>query len=248
MQQSTAIKLIKKYLEVLDNNNFPYEDVYFFGSRLRGDHHKESDIDVCLVSNEYSDKKLSQMSNKASKLKEKVSSYIEPHLIGKNDFGKWHPLGGQVLKEGVKIKSNSHLFKKDYGDNTSRDKYTKFQIDESELDFDTFKVLSGVNKYNYSHICFGKLAIEKILKALIALRTNNYPEHKKDLTQLVKDLSLSDISKEDHLLLSELNKFNIFNGDMEVERNFSIKTTKESSEIFYIRIVTLYEKIRNKLI
>ncbi|MEI6887499.1 MAG: nucleotidyltransferase domain-containing protein, partial [bacterium] len=63
MQQSTAIKLIKKYIKVLDKNNFPYEDVYFFGSRLRKDNKEDSDIDICLISNKYSDTKLSQMNN-----------------------------------------------------------------------------------------------------------------------------------------------------------------------------------------
>ncbi|MEI6887278.1 MAG: hypothetical protein WCK31_03525, partial [bacterium] len=170
------------------------------------------------------------------KLKEEVSKYIEPHLITTKEFGKWHPLGGQVLKEGVKVKSNSNLLKTDYTDYTSRDEYIKFQLDESELDFDTFMMLSRTKKYNYSQICFGRLAVEKILKALIALRTDLQPKHTKNLLVLIKDLSLSDISKKDYKLLDELNKFDIFNVDIKEERNLSIKATNKSSERFCLRI------------
>ena len=55
MGKIRTIKIIKKYAEKLKKEKFPFSSVYFFGSRVKGTNHKDSDIDVLVeLPEEYS--------------------------------------------------------------------------------------------------------------------------------------------------------------------------------------------------
>lgn len=246
MQQSTAIKLIKKYLKVLDENNFPYEDVYLFGSRARGDNHRDSDIDVCLISNKYSDNDVSKFSLKASELREKVSLYIEPHLIEKQDFGKWHPLGGYVLQDGIKILSKSSISEQRDIDTTNREEYIKFQLSDSKLDLDTFKLLFKSKRY-FSSLCFGERLIEKSLRAVVVSTNKKLPIYTKDIVKLASSLEVSSLTSKEKELIKEIGQFNIYIENPILEKKLRNKATKEYTDIKYAEILKLYKKILKKV-
>ena len=50
-----AEEQIKKYIEILKEDNLPIKKVILFGSFANGTHHKWSDIDLCIVSPKFKD-------------------------------------------------------------------------------------------------------------------------------------------------------------------------------------------------
>ncbi len=50
MVQKRLLNKLVRYRKALEAAKIPVHGMWLFGSRARGDHHEESDIDVCVVS------------------------------------------------------------------------------------------------------------------------------------------------------------------------------------------------------
>jgi len=104
MERVEALKIAQGYIKKLKENKLPIKKAYLFGSYARNEQHKHSDIDICLVVDNFRSDKLLRIWNKAGSLKDFNDELpIETVLVTKNEFSKWNPLPAIVMKEGIKI-------------------------------------------------------------------------------------------------------------------------------------------------
>lgn len=104
MQQDKALRIARGYIKKLKKNNLPIKKAYLFGSYARNQQNKYSDIDICLVVDNYRSDKVTRIWHNAMLLQDNENEiYIEPFIFTKKDFSIQNPLPGVVMKEGVRL-------------------------------------------------------------------------------------------------------------------------------------------------
>jgi len=100
--ESTIREIVDRYAQALEAK-FSIRFVYLFGSRVRGNPDNDSDIDVAVVSDDFSgdpvDDRLELM-----KLRRGIDLRIEPLPIPTRDFGPADPISREVLETGIRIR------------------------------------------------------------------------------------------------------------------------------------------------
>ncbi len=95
-------KTIQRYLKVLKENKINFKKVYLYGSCVRGDFTNDSDIDLAIVSDEFTgdfiDDGLLLM-----RLRRQVDSRIEPHPFLSDDFTPDNPFVKHIIETGEEI-------------------------------------------------------------------------------------------------------------------------------------------------
>ena len=98
--------IIKKYSQELKNNNINFKHIYLFGSYAKGNAHKDSDIDIAIISPKVErGKELLKKKMTLGKLTIKIDPRIEPILLEENELveGETSIMGDQVVKTGILI-------------------------------------------------------------------------------------------------------------------------------------------------
>lgn len=96
-------KISNKYREHLIKSGVSIDTMYLFGSYATGKYNKDSDIDVCIVSEGFGVDRQSERIN-LMKLRENIDDRIEPHPLSKEDFSNdWDPFVREIKKYGIKV-------------------------------------------------------------------------------------------------------------------------------------------------
>ncbi|WP_052345547.1 nucleotidyltransferase family protein [Alkaliflexus imshenetskii] len=101
MAKREIVDLLKKYILVLRSEGITVDKAYLYGSYLSNTATDESDIDVMIVTENEDD----YVTGKVWSLTRKVSSKIEPYLVGKGRFVNDNdsPLIDLVKRTGLEI-------------------------------------------------------------------------------------------------------------------------------------------------
>ena len=103
--KSRVYQIINQYLKILRENNLNYSKVYLYGSYAIGNYKDDSDIDLAIVSNDFSgdviDDQLLLM-----KLRRKVDLRIEPHPFLTEEFSTSDPFVKTIIETGEEIIEN----------------------------------------------------------------------------------------------------------------------------------------------
>ena len=104
MAQSEVIELLKNYIRILNAEGISVVKAYLFGSYSNNTATEASDIDVMIVSDRY-DERDDIASGKTWSLTRKISTKIEPLLIGIKKFNedKTSPLINMIKTKGIEI-------------------------------------------------------------------------------------------------------------------------------------------------
>lgn len=78
------------------------EGVYIFGSYAKGTFNAESDIDVLIVSSDFTGDIIEDM-QLVMKLRRKIDRRIEPHILEVKEFLEGNPFIEQIKNEMIKI-------------------------------------------------------------------------------------------------------------------------------------------------
>ena len=92
----------RKLLGICKKNDIVYLGV--FGSFAKGKGNKNSDIDLALIIDDYTDDFETQI--KLMTLREGDETIIEPHIFNKKDFKKNNPFINEIINSGIRIKIN----------------------------------------------------------------------------------------------------------------------------------------------
>jgi predicted nucleotidyltransferase len=101
MDQESAIKISKRYLNKLKRNKIRYIKAYLFGSAVRGTMQTDSDIDLAIVlpdgSSGFDTEVLLMV------LRNSRETIIEPHPFEQSYFTEDNPFVHEILKTGLRI-------------------------------------------------------------------------------------------------------------------------------------------------
>jgi len=94
-----AIKLAKKFIIYLHNQGIKIDSAYIFGSYAKGTEHEWSDIDVAVISPDFSDDRFEERIH-LMKLSHDIDSRIEPVPFRPETFIDEDPLAWEIKKTG----------------------------------------------------------------------------------------------------------------------------------------------------
>lgn len=101
MDQKTAIKIIKEYINYLKNNRYKIQKAYLFGSYVNDKFNEDSDIDLAIVMSSMSNSFITQV--QLMKISRKFDTRIEPHPFDESDFNITNPFANEILTKGIQI-------------------------------------------------------------------------------------------------------------------------------------------------
>ncbi|MBU0579038.1 nucleotidyltransferase domain-containing protein [Patescibacteria group bacterium] len=97
------LNIAKRYAETIKKNGINLKSLYVFGSRVMGTSKKWSDLDTCVVSNDFGKDRVFERV-KLMCLGRTISLLIEPHPFSEKEFeNKENMLAQQIQKTGIKI-------------------------------------------------------------------------------------------------------------------------------------------------
>jgi predicted nucleotidyltransferase len=94
-----AIELAKKFITYLRNQGIKIDSAYLFGSFAKGTEHKWSDIDVAIISSDFSDNRFKE-GVRLMKLSCDIDTRIEPVPFRPETFIDEDPLAWEIKKTG----------------------------------------------------------------------------------------------------------------------------------------------------
>ena len=90
-----------KFVEFIKESKPNARKIYLFGSYAKGTWNADSDIDLAIVFDGYSDEH--DMMIELMKLRRQFDLRIEPHPFTVSDFNFTHPLAREILSYGIEI-------------------------------------------------------------------------------------------------------------------------------------------------
>jgi len=100
MDKTEALNIAQKYAETV-KSNFGFQKVILFGSYMKGNPHKDSDIDIAVIFSDYDNRLDRQV--ELMKLTRKIDSRIEPHPFREKEFEISNPFVNEILTYGKEI-------------------------------------------------------------------------------------------------------------------------------------------------
>ncbi len=95
-----VITIVKRYIAALEKNRIPIKKAFIFGSYAKGEARAESDIDLALVSEEFSGDRFDDR-QRIIPLRREIDSRIEPLPFRPEDFENGGILAEEIRKTGV---------------------------------------------------------------------------------------------------------------------------------------------------
>ena len=100
MDKTEALDIAQKYAKTV-KNNFDFQKLILFGSYMKGNPRKDSDIDIAVVFSDYDNRLDRQV--ELMKLTRKVDSRIEPHPFREKEFEISNPFVNEIMTFGKEI-------------------------------------------------------------------------------------------------------------------------------------------------
>jgi predicted nucleotidyltransferase len=98
----TKIKtIVEKYAKEL-NKKFDIKDIYIFGSYSKNNFNEDSDIDVLVISDDFTGDLMDDMLD-LMRIRRKIDLRIEPHPLRSEDFTEDNPFIKSIKKDLLKI-------------------------------------------------------------------------------------------------------------------------------------------------
>lgn len=102
MTRKDAIKIINEYVKACNERKIFFKKIFLFGSLVRGTNHKYSDIDILLVSDQFTE---DTFLNWKILVPININFLdIEPHPYPTDYFEKSDPFIEHIKKTGIEIK------------------------------------------------------------------------------------------------------------------------------------------------
>ena len=101
MDKTDVVNIVHRYADVI-KNKYDLSKIILFGSFARGNFNEDSDIDIAVVFEDYSN--LLDMQLELMRLRRKIDSRIEPHPFRKRKFKISNPIVNEIIKYGEEIK------------------------------------------------------------------------------------------------------------------------------------------------
>lgn len=95
-----VLAAVREFLSKISQCGIHIESAYLFGSYARNLANRWSDIDVAVISPDFSEDRLAERI-RLMKLSAEIDSRIEPVPFHSHDFRDDNPLAGEIMKTGI---------------------------------------------------------------------------------------------------------------------------------------------------
>jgi predicted nucleotidyltransferase len=102
MAKKTDLGKARSFLRILRESGIRVDALYLYGSRAKGTYRKDSDMDVAVISTDFSDDPVKNLEILLPVLK-KADVAIETTSFHPEDFREEHPLVWEILRSGIRI-------------------------------------------------------------------------------------------------------------------------------------------------
>lgn len=103
MTKLETLETAKEYLRLVQNSGIDLERAYIFGSRTKGNERPDSDIDLCVVSADFSDDRQGERV-RLMNLRNDLTDMIEPHPIKTVDFNdRLNFFASEIKRTGISL-------------------------------------------------------------------------------------------------------------------------------------------------
>ncbi len=100
--KDSIVEVLKKYIEELERNNIRISEAIIFGSQIKGTAREESDIDIALISLDFTGDRFEDC-QRIIPLRRKIDSRIEPMPFRPEDFYNGGMLAEEIKRTGKTI-------------------------------------------------------------------------------------------------------------------------------------------------
>ncbi|AAM25136.1 MAG: putative nucleotidyltransferase [Caldanaerobacter subterraneus] len=94
-------KLVKEYIDLV-KKEINVKNAYLFGSYARGKYDENSDIDIAIVSDDFTGDMIED-TFRLMRLRRKIDMRIEPHPFRTVDFDVSNPYVKEIVTKGIKV-------------------------------------------------------------------------------------------------------------------------------------------------
>ncbi|MEK7448458.1 MAG: nucleotidyltransferase domain-containing protein [Planctomycetota bacterium] len=102
VKSNSVLKIVRKYIRELERNGFKITKAFLFGSYAKGRAHEWSDIDIALVSPNFSGNRFNDR-QRIVPLTRNIDSRIEPMPFRPKDFKDDPVMAEEIKKTGKRI-------------------------------------------------------------------------------------------------------------------------------------------------
>lgn len=96
-------RVVDAFAQKLIENHIDYDSLVLFGSYAKGNFHKDSDVDIAVISSQFGKNRLLERI-RLMKISAKVDSRIEPHPVSVKDWKEgWKQIVYEINRTGIKI-------------------------------------------------------------------------------------------------------------------------------------------------
>ena len=103
LTKHAALELARNFAAELQQLGLTLQQVIVFGSFVRNEQREESDIDVALVSEDFTGAGPIDIRPMAHLLARSPFFYIEPHTFSPGQFTDWNPFVQEIKRTGIVI-------------------------------------------------------------------------------------------------------------------------------------------------
>jgi len=96
-------KNVEAFINEIEKNKIKILKAYIYGSYAKGNEREDSDIDLALISPDFSGNRFLD-SMKIIPLRRRIDSRIEPVTYKPEDFSDTDPLVAEIKKTGIEVK------------------------------------------------------------------------------------------------------------------------------------------------
>lgn len=98
----SIVEIVKRYIAELEKNNIKVIEAVLFGSHVRGTTKEESDIDIALVSPDFTGDRFEDR-RRIIPMRRKIDSRIEPIPFRPEDFDNGEMFAEEIKRTGVRL-------------------------------------------------------------------------------------------------------------------------------------------------
>lgn len=98
----SIIEIVKRYIEELEKNGIEIREAILFGSFVKGTAKEWSDIDIALVSPDFTGDRFEDR-RRIIPMRRKIDSRIEPIPFRSEDFDNGEMFAEEIKKTGIKL-------------------------------------------------------------------------------------------------------------------------------------------------
>lgn len=200
-QTNQALKVARRFVRALQRAGIELDAAYLYGSYVNGTPHEWSDIDIALVSKDWTGG--FEDVQKIHSAARTHDSRIEHVRFHPRDFQDENPLVWEIKTTGIPLIRTKHFGTQSH--TPSARPIVNYWRKAARMKWKQVSSTFAIRRYSYA-LVFARQYLENVLKAVIVQRTNAHAPYRRSLMELAI-LAQLDLNTEQQALLCRVDSY-----------------------------------------